>query len=541
MPKDTESQLEARQALEEVLASPVFARSHKQSAFLRFVVEYGLDHGESPSGFAIAVDCFARSPDDPNDAYVRNIASQTRKSLRNYYADLDGEPSHRLELAEKGYGVQCIAIATAALAEPASARPAPTRVDSPEDAAALAASKPHKLLPTIAVLPLQCRSGDAEHAVLGHLLSDALITSLAKSRYLRVISRRTSAQFSQSEHSTTALGEMLNTDYLVEGSFYVHGDSLVVQIELCSCDIDEVIWAEKLRSTVEAVVSETDTLVDEILYGVTQQLLNHELQRAISTPLSSLKCHSLLIGGINIMHRSSPSDIARAREMLELLATRNPYHATPKSYLAYWGLLKIIRDSSNHEGSVHQSFVWKLVEQALEIDSRHPIALTAQGLSKSHFDKDFLSSRMWLEQALAISPNEVAPMGRMAIAKLYTDTPKSAYSIAEKAIATSPFDPELYFFHTAAAFAHFAEENHLEATTHAERSHELFPNHPSNLRILVGSHVATGNFERAKSARDMLLSSMPNFSIDDYLRKTPSPNHSVIRKLAGCLSEAGLP
>lgn len=528
--KPTHKAIEA--ALEIVLASALFARSAKQAAFLRFVVERNLNSAAPPSSFDIAIDCFNRSPPDPNDAYVRNIASQTRKSLKSYYDSLPQTPDVVLHLAEKGYQITCqLNAADAASTKQELTIPTP----------AVTREATHKLLPTIAVIPLRCASGDSEHAVLGHMLSDSLITSLAKSKYMRVISRRTSTQFNLSEHSTMQLGEMLNADYLVEGQFYEHGGALRVQVELSSCSNDEVIWAEQLRSDVEAVVNETDELVEQMLYGVTSQLLNHELQRALSMPLASLQCHSLLIGSINIMHRATKPDIVRAKGMLELLIQRNPDHASPLAYLAYWGIVNIVRDADFGETSTPKNLVLKTTECALNIDSQHPIALMVNGMIKSHFDRDFSGAKSLLEQAIQHSPNESSAMGRLAVTQLYTESHDNASQTATNAIQTSPFDPELYFFLSVAATAAFGDRNYGTAIEYAEKSRKLFPNHASNLRTLIGSYTASGDLTNAELHKQHLLRIEPTFSLESYSQRSPFPRNEIIQRLTQCLEKAGLP
>jgi len=526
-------------ALEEVLASAYFSRSARQTDFLRFVVESWINSPERTlSSVDISTDCFGRTlSNDPNDAYVRNIASQTRRSLKNFYSGLAQPAELIIQLADKGYKPKFV---DPSAQKTESVTPLVNEIPAPQP---IASNTANKLLPTIAIIPFQCLAGDELQGVMGELMSDSLITSLAKSKYMRVISRRTSTQFGGQEslHTTHELGKQLNADYVVEGRYYVHGDSVRLQIELCSCESDEVIWADQLRTSIEALVAETDDLIDQMLFGITSQLLNHELQRALTTPLSSLQCHSLLIGSINIMHRGTPSDFDRAKQMLELLAERNPLHATPSAHLAYWGLLNIVRDSSNNETSLSKDFVLDHAAKALGRDSLHPIALTASGMVKSHFDSDFQGARVYLEQALLVSPNEAAAMGRMAISQLYTDTPTAAFKMATDAIKTSPFDPELYFFHTGAAFASFGAGNYSIAIEHAERSRQLFPKHPSNLRILVGSYTALKDWNNVEISKQALLDSMPSFSVQDYLKKTPSPQHQIIQTLSSYLEKSGLP
>ena len=520
-------------ALDQILVSPIFSKHAKQAAFLHFVVECSLSSsGPPPSSLKIATSCFKRTLSDPNDAYVRNIASQTRKSLKCYYDSLPQTPRVVIQLAERGYNISFqlnSAVAISKIQNHTLPKPAFTRDVTP------------KLLPTIAVIPLRCASGNSEHAVLGYMLSDSLITSLAKSKYMRVISRRTSAQFDLSEHSTMQLGEMLNADYIVEGQFHVHKDALRVRVEISSCSNDEVIWAEQLRSEVDAVISETDSLVDQILFGVTSQLLNHELQRALSTPLASLQCHSLLIGSINIMHRGTQTDITRAKEMLELLNKRNPNHATPYAHLAYWGMLNIARDADFCGTTTTKKSVSNHTNQALNIDSQHPVALMVSGMIRSHFDGDFLSAKVFFEQAIRSSANEAAAMGRLAVAQLYTESAQTASLTANRAIQTSPFDPELYFFYSAAATAAFGEKNYDSAIASAEESRKLFPNHPSNLRTLIGSYTAKGDSQSAEQHKQRLLQIEPSFSLANYTQRSPFPQNEIIQRLTRFLEISGLP
>lgn len=521
-------------ALEIVLASTPFTRSAKQIAFLRFVVGHNLNNVDSPpSSFEIAIDCFKRSPSDPNDAYVRNIASQTRKSLKSYYGRLPQPPDVVIQLAEKGYQTTYEFNA----AETASTTPEPTVPSS----VVTQKTNLKKLLPTIAVTPLRCVSGDNEHAVLGLMLSDSLITSLARSNYMRVISRRTSTLFKLSEHSAVQLGEKLNVDYLINGRFHVHRGELLVQAELSSCSNGEVIWSDQLRSNVGAVVAETDNLVDQILIGVTNHLLNHELQRALSTPLASLQCHSLLIGSINIMHRGITNDVGRALEMLTLLSQRNPLHAAPYAYLAYLGALDNIRDADHGEPDISRRFVQENATKSLSIDSQHPIALTAHGAIKSHFEGDFVTARHFYEQAIRYSPNEAATMGKLAVAQLYTESSRAAYKTTTHAIQTSPYDPELYFFHAVAAAAAFGDEEYELAIKNAELSRKLFPEHPSNLRTLIGSYSALGQHRESTQYRDQLLAIDPTFNLESYRSKSPFPNNEIIMRLTKYLRQSGLP
>ena len=522
--------------LAKIEVSPSFVRSKRLKKFLKFVVNFHLDNpGEKLSSIVIAVDCFGRDPSkDPNDAYVRNIASQTRSALKNHYASLEDQPDITIQLAKKGYEPQFS-----------------TSLEKPKERVQDLQRKSHfettpspikRLLPTIAILPFQCLAGDKLHSVVGELLSGVLISNLAKSRLLHVISQRTSAQFGESLQSTSQLGAELGADYIVEGRYIVHGDSVRLQVELSSCDFDEVIWAEQFRSSVEAVVLEHDELSEHMLSGISEHLLQYEVQRALNTPLHSLQCHSLLIGGLKMMHRGSINDMHQAKEMLEQLQQRNPHHATPHAHLAYWGILNYVRDGVQVSTETAQEFVLGHADQATEIDSQHPVALTAKGAFSSHFSGDFDGARKHYEQAILHSPNESSALGRLSVTEVFTRSASQALGTAKKAIKISPFDPELYFYHSTAATAAFGERRYEEAINSAELSNFLSPNNPLNLRTLIGSFTALNDRKQAEKYKRLLLTVEPGFNLKSYRERALFlPKHEIIERLTQFLEQSGLP
>ncbi len=523
-----------KSALEQVLFAPAFLRSARQAKFLRYIIEQNLNNpNKTLTGFDIASDCFSRPvSNDPNDAFIRNIASRTRRSLKSHYDALAQLPAVVIQIAAKGYspiyscsdevGFQ----STTSISHGAPETPNNT-INGPP--------------PTIAVLPFQCLAGDKLQGVMGELISDSLITSLAKSKDLRVISRRTSSQFGRSNHTTNELGETLGLNYVVEGKFFVHGDAIRLQVELCCCRSDEIVWAEALYSTVEAVLSETDSIVEQTLLGVTQHLLDHELQRVASAPLKSLQCHSLMKSSTQVMHRGDPIDFHRAKGMLDLVARRNPHHAMPFAYLALLSALKIAHDSDYRDADMDEEFMHRHIEYALERNPQDPVALTTKGVFKSHFENDIKGACDLYEQAIRHSPNEVAALGRLSAAQLYTESTTRARESSSHAIEISPFDPELYFFHSVAAAAAFGEKKYEVAVENAEISKKLFPNHIFNLRTLIGSYSALGDKKNTERHKKKLLQLDPTFTLEKYHRAPTYSDNEILKRLAHFLGESGIP
>jgi len=266
------------EALDKVLDSSIFKRSERQSRFLRFVVEFYLKSPDgSLSSFDIASDCFNRiKTDDPDSTYVRNIASQTRRSLKSYYGKLQQSASLKIQLADKGYRPLFIHTCTSTF-EQAKLLTTNYQEQKPEPYSA-----PHTIRrsPTVAVMPFYCLQGNE---LLGELMSDSLHSNLSKIQQVQLVPRRNSSLIAIQDSNLTSfqLGKLLGADYVVEGRYYILRDNLSLYLELSRCENDKVIWAEQIRSNVQEIANGTCEMIEEMLRVFSAQVIG--LTRSGST------------------------------------------------------------------------------------------------------------------------------------------------------------------------------------------------------------------------------------------------------------------
>jgi len=512
---------------------------------LRYVVEHNLKNSDCRlTSLDIAIDCFKRSPKDPNDAYVRNIASQTRKSLASFYNDRSTEKTLEIQIPIGGYKPEYVYLAEQELspsdnkligpAEPNLFPYKPVLVDSDKGAG--------QLKVTVAIIPFACRSGSKDDAAIGHLIADEVNSQLAASRLITVIAQRSATTFCNKDTGTLDITRLLNADYVLTGSFYVHRDTIRVHVALNNNEDEAQLWGKVISCQAGALIDGTDSLIDELLQGISLSIMQNEVSRALTQPLTSLKCHSLLIGGITCMHRASPSEFALAGEMFNSLKERNPRHAVGFAYRARWSLFRLYRGNGS---SLPNSEIRQHVEQqtieALEKDSMHPIALAAQGLIKSHFEGNMEAAQSIYEHALYQAPNEPTALGLLSVVQTYSDNPEEASKSAQEAMRVSPFDPEMYFLETAAAMAAFSKKDYETAIEFGERSRLRIPSHTSNLRALTASYYGLGKLDLAERTAKQLLQVDPDFTLDKYQRSSTFTHFEVGKRMTEFLNRAGIP
>ena len=196
-----------------------------------------------------------------------------------------------------------------------------------------------RIQPAVAVIPFSVSSPEPEQRIIGQLLAHEIITSLSQVKEFAVISRMSTRAFCGRSARLSDIGAWLGADYAVWGDCQVRGERLFVQFEIANVGSEAVIWAGTHVIPVSAVEKGYAEVVELIVADTNAAVLGHELSRTQSKPLDTLENYSLLMGAINLVHRTAPSSFAHARELLGLLIKRLPHHPLPHAWMAQWHVI----------------------------------------------------------------------------------------------------------------------------------------------------------------------------------------------------------
>lgn len=97
---------------------------------------------------------------------------------------------------------------------------------------------------SIAVIPLANLSGDPSQDYFADGMTDELITSLAKNRNLRVVSRTSAMQYKGVKRPLPDIARELNVDGILEGSIERTPNSVHMTVQLIYAPTDSHVWAE---------------------------------------------------------------------------------------------------------------------------------------------------------------------------------------------------------------------------------------------------------------------------------------------------------
>ena len=257
----------------------------------------------------------------------------------------------------------------------------------------------------VAVIPFLPRDPADGHEALGQVLADDLIAVLSRVPGLRVVSRLSSAWFAQRHDSDLTMARLLDVHYVVRGGFAVIGSRLRLFPNLHELRSGETVWAGEFDSSIEAVVSGESPAANEAAAAVCRALVGFEVRRARDVPLHNLQSYTILFSAINLMHRLTQREFQRAGDMLRYIVARHPGATTPRAWLGKWHVLRVAQGySTDPDDDARQAHA--VVNQALDLDGEHALALAIDGLICAYIGKDLATAGQRYEAALRANPNE---------------------------------------------------------------------------------------------------------------------------------------
>jgi serine/threonine-protein kinase len=251
-------------------------------------------------------------------------------------------------------------------------------VSSPSEPVAILPEEDQK--PSIAVLPLQHRSGVEEDAYFTDGMHDQIITQLTKINGLSVRGLTSVLVYRDSPKNLREIGEELNARYILEGGVQRAGELVRISVQLIEAATDEHIWAYTYDRTmsVENVFSIQTEIVEAVTDSVRAVVTPDERARMAARPTENGEAFDFLMRGDDYVRRSYEEEDRRiAIQMYERAIQSDPKFALAYARLSYvhsWMWWEFHDRTPARLARAGQA-----VEEALRLDPNLPEAHEALG------------------------------------------------------------------------------------------------------------------------------------------------------------------
>jgi TolB-like protein/Tfp pilus assembly protein PilF len=198
--------------------------------------------------------------------------------------------------------------------------------------------------PSVAVLPFENRSANAEDAFFVDGIHDDILTQLARIQSLKVISRSSVMRYRDLDRSIPEIQEDLGVGTVLEGGVQRAGDSVRINVQLINAAADELIWSDSFDrelspSNIFEIQSEIATAVARALRAT----LTPEVASQIATaPTQNLQAYDAYQQAKAIIARGNWGTSYEAAALFEEAVLLDPDFAQAYASLAqvhvnhYW-------------------------------------------------------------------------------------------------------------------------------------------------------------------------------------------------------------
>jgi TolB-like protein len=219
-------------------------------------------------------------------------------------------------------------------------RPGTTRLvggtPATPNAESLASPRPSMSEKSIAVLPFDNLSHDPENAYFSEGIQDEILTRLAKTAELKVVSRTSTQRFKSAPGDLRQIAQLLGVTHILEGSVQKANDQVRVNVQLINALTDTHVWAEtydRKLTDIFAVESEISKTIAEKLQA---KLTGSADKVFASRPTENPEAHQLYLKGRYYWNRRTAENLRKAGEYFQQAIEKDPAYA-----LAYAGLADV--------------------------------------------------------------------------------------------------------------------------------------------------------------------------------------------------------
>jgi TolB-like protein/Tfp pilus assembly protein PilF len=182
---------------------------------------------------------------------------------------------------------------------------------------------------SIAVLPFDNRSPDANDAYFTAGIHDDLLTNLARIGSLKVISRTSVSKYADTEKTIPEIAAELNVATIMEGAVQRAGNTVRINVQLIDAQTDEHLWAEIFdrELTTDNLFAIQTEISEAIAKALHTKLSPQEQQRIADRPTQDLAAYSAYLRGRQLMTLRTSTSLDQAAEEFQRAIELDPEFA----------------------------------------------------------------------------------------------------------------------------------------------------------------------------------------------------------------------
>lgn len=347
------------------------------------------------------------------------------------------------------------------------------------------------LVHSVAVLPFENMSSDADNEYFADGLSEELLNLLVKIPELQVAARTSSFSFKGKDVTVSHIAQELNVSYVLEGSVRKSGDQIRITAQLINAKDGFHLWSETFDRTMDEIFAIQDEIAAEVAAALEVTLLGNARSEHEVHPDS----YEAYLRGIHFLRQRGPDNTARAAEHLKEAVELDGQNAAAWRTLAFTTSEMISFGLMTREEGV--PVVLNALERARTLAPEDAVGLASEGYVLKNLFWDWQGAKAAIERGYQLDPRSQVITGWRASLHSSLGELDDAVRVYQGAIATDPLSLSLY---SALGLAYIKTHRYDEAIETFSEQLELSPNYHWAYSNMGLAWLLKGDAERALDA-----------------------------------------
>ncbi|MCP4259282.1 MAG: protein kinase [Planctomycetes bacterium] len=359
---------------------------------------------------------------------------------------------------------------------------------------------------SLAVLPLEYRSGDPNQEYYADAMTDELISYLGKIGTLRVISRQSVMQYKGSDKPLPEIARELNVDAVVEGTVLCGSGQIRITAQLIGAVPERTLWGDNYDRDFGDIVILSSEVAQAIAREIKVAITPTEQARLTSARPVNPEAYTLYRRGKDhyfkgIFLEPTKKELEKANEYFQQAIEIDPNYA--QAYAGLAGSYVFLSWAGHLPLDEAKSKTIALLSKALELD--YKLAEAHHVLSGVLFVLcwDWMEGERETKLAIELKPNLAEAHYNYAYYLMAMG--RFAESIAEAKCALQ-LDPLSYAYECTLATMYYCARQYEQAIGQYQHIAELKPKESRSYWDLARTYVQMERYEEAVQARQKALS-----------------------------------
>jgi len=389
--------------------------------------------------------------------------------------------------------------------------------------------------PSIAVLPFNNLSGDAEQEYIGDGLTEDIITGLSHIRSILVIARSSTFKFKGTSPDIRQVAKDLGVRYVLEGSVQKSADRIRISAQLIDGDTGNHLWAERYDREFKDLFAVQDELTPTIVAQLEPELERAEYDRVRAKSPDNLGAWGLYHRGLACIFRRTKEDILEGREIFERAIELDPNFSGCHAGIAW----AFSQDAYFGTTETDRARALDAAQRAVALDNKDAFAHIALGQAHASND-DIAAATLDYEEAIGINPSNALARSLLGSSLSRSGKAEAAIEHLEYAIRLSPSDPSIASFYARLTAAYLYLAQYETAVEWGQKS--VQKNVAWTGRVPYASALGhLGRVEEARAACEDLQRLEPKSTVDFVQQRVLMPHQPYMDLLLDGLRKAGMP